>query len=84
MGSGHMDQGIALGLIVVKAISANRHFGDRKDEGSRTLDIGKQEVPKREIPKRRLNKRQDISDFGKLRDKEPTQGIAILQIAKSR
>jgi hypothetical protein len=40
--------GIALGIIVVKDILANRHFGDRKDEGSRTLDIGKQEVPNHE------------------------------------
>jgi hypothetical protein len=43
-------KGIALGLIVVKAILANRHFGDRKDEGSRTLDIRKQEVLNRNNP----------------------------------
>jgi hypothetical protein len=39
-------RGIALGLNEAKAISANQHFGDRKDEGSRTLDIEKQEIPK--------------------------------------
>jgi hypothetical protein len=63
-------EGIALGLISLKSISANRHFRDWKDEGSRTLDIGKQEVLKRKILKRHLNKRRDISDFGKLRDIE--------------
>jgi hypothetical protein len=65
--------GIALGLIVVKSISANRHFGEWKDEGSRTLDIEKQEVPKCEILKRRLNKGRDISDFDKLRDRAPAK-----------
>ena len=76
-------EGIALGLIAVKAISANLHFRDRKDEGSRTLDIGKQEVPKSEIPKRRLNRRHDISNFGKLRDKEPTKASLFLELRKS-